>query len=244
MNALSSYIISSMSRFELYGTMASVRTALLSLEAAQKDNATLQDTLAKSTEKCAGLNAEMEQCKLNSNIEKARHRQLVDLINKHVDEKISIKTYNIQEWLEDACKHLDATVYVIERHGGTYICDNIPCLDLINAAAEAVMSKGCIEALAQVQLSNPDFSLNSFPALLLPNIHVPTYMSTNQACFAVCRSNVRRFSDHEKEFLMCAVNLSCRTLSIAESVPFTVEDYKILESEGARAKSYLERFTS
>ena len=121
----------------------------------------LQDTLAKSTEKCAGLNAEMEQCKLNSNIEKARHRQLVDLINKHVDEKISIKTYNIQEWLEDACKHLDATVYVIERHGGTYICDNIPCLDLINAAAEAVMSKGCIEALAQVQLSNPDFSLNS-----------------------------------------------------------------------------------
>ena len=246
-NALSAYLVASFARFEFYETMVSVRTALHSLEASQKENLSLQQSLTQSKLRFSEMGSEIDRLRESANGAVWRYQKLVDLVNRHVDQKVSVHTYSILDWLIAVAEDMEVVVHIVERKGNIYSCETVPeqNTDLVGAAMDAVMNNDCIEIVSSAE-SDRTLRVPStkFPALLIPNIYVASHISCRQACFAICRTDSRTFSEDERVFLTSAVNLSCRTLAIAESVPFTLEDYQLLEKDRDRTKGYLDRIRS
>ena len=229
-STLSSTLVNSMSKFEFLDTMKSVRAALQQLEGSQRENLQLQSTINDSNEVILKYGSQVEL--LNASIAQVqgKYERLLALITRFSYDR-KTHTLPISDWLSSISKEMNATCLIIKREDGAVMIDHPESRDIVSAATQAIAGGIAVEATLDSGLR----------ALLIPNMFVPQYIKTSQASFAILRKGSSSFSEDDKNYLQCAVNMFCKTLAISETVPFTIADYKTLEIDLRAKNSVIDR---
>jgi len=239
--SLSSYVTSSMSKFDFFNTMAGVKQALLQLEKVQQENEQLKGFMDNQRAEIAASKKELGHITDINARTSSLYASLMDLINSFSTESGS-HVSSITEWLMKitGSRNISGVAgasFIIKRESGVLTSDISSSRELIGAAMEAVEKKRCIEVKCHLL---PESQLVS--VLLLPNIYLSIDANTKYACFVIFQYGDKDFDEDDKIFFMHAVNMCCRSLSIAETSPFTLAEFNTLERKVISQQYLIDRF--